>query len=188
MRLRPVEGALGQPQQVARAARLGEVGHAGRQGEALAARERLVAHGLAGAVGGLPGVEGVAARQQPRELLAADAREEPVGAGLAGEARGDLGQDVVAHLVAVAGVDVGEAVEVEQRERQRVALGARPVDLVPQAFVKDAVVGEAGEGVGGRAHLGLGEVLQGAPVQPCVGQRQLGDARQAARGHAVAGA
>ena len=93
----------------------------------------------------------------------------------------DTAQDLVADEVAVVLVDVLEAVEVDQDERQRRAGRALgPLDLAREAVVQRGVIEAAGQGVRAR---GAGEagvragVLEGH-------RRELGERLERRRGAA----
>ena len=62
----------------------------------------------------------------------------------------------------------------------------RALDLVAQALVEGAVVGEPRQGIGGRALLGVGERDERPLVEARVRQGQVGDAHQVADGGALA--
>ena len=63
--------------------------------------------------------------EQDRELVAAGATGEVVGAGRAVDRGADRGQELVAGAVAGVDVDGAEAVDVEQRDRERAAVALR---------------------------------------------------------------
>ena len=79
------------------------------------------------------------------ELVAADPRDQVARAHAAGKTAADLDQQLVADLVAVAVVDLLEAVEVEQHQRERapLALGPRPRPL--ELAVVELAVRQVGE-------------------------------------------
>ena len=97
----------------------------------------------------------VGAGQQHDELVAAVAADHVVVAQLAAQRGGDQAQLLVAGLVAPIVVDRLEVVEVEQQADERRVLAAGARDLLAHADVQRAVVGQAGEGVGGGRHAGL---------------------------------
>ena len=97
---------------------------------------------------------------EQRELVAAQAGEDVLGAGDVAQRGGDGGQHDVAALVAERVVDRLEVVDVEQRERERPLVAQRAGELLAQALVEGAVVGQARERIGGRLldedRVGLG--------------------------------
>ena len=96
--------------------------------------------------------------QDPRELLAADARDHLVAAHARAEPVPDLHEDRVAHRVPVGVVEPLEVVEVEDREADRTSVAPRPRHLDRQTLLERAVVRKAGQGVGQRL---VGESLTG---------------------------
>ena len=89
--------------------------------------------------------------------------------------RPDLGQHGVAGLVAERVVDRLEVVEVEDRQRQQVAVAAGALDLAVQAGGEGAPVGEAGERVGVGQAVELGARLGVGDGD----RRELGEGGQA---------
>jgi hypothetical protein len=84
-----------------------------------AAQDELLAQCVAEPPGDLePGVSALATADEHGELVAAEPRKQVLAAHLLGEARRDLAQQVVAALVAQDVVDLLEAVEVDQQQRE----------------------------------------------------------------------
>ena len=84
-----------------------------------------------------------------RELVAAVARGDVVGADAAAQRGADAAQDLVAGQVAVLLVDALEVVEVDQHQRGRLGGAAgRAADLAPELLVQRGVVEAAGQRVG----------------------------------------
>ena len=118
-------------------------------------------------------------------LVGAQAREDVLLAHGAAQQRADLDQHLVGHVQAGAVVELAEAVDVDEGDGQRavVALGAR--DLLGQALAEGAVVGQAGERVGGRlgvqprAILGVGH--RGGDEVGVILQALLGPGRELVR-------
>ena len=96
-------------------------------------------------------------REQHGELLAAVAGERVRGPQHRPPGGGGRGQQLVAGLVAVVVVEGLEAVEVEHRQAQVPAVAARPRDLALEVLVPHAPVRQAGQRVGARGGLQLGE-------------------------------
>ena len=97
-----------------------------------------------------------------RELVAAVAGGDVVGADAAAQRGADAAQHLVAGQVAVLLVDLLEVVEVDQHERGRLGGAAGgALDLAPELLVQRGVVEAAGERVGLRR---AGEVGVGAGV------------------------
>ena len=93
----------------------------------------------------------VALDGEQRELVAAVARGDVVGAGPAAQRVADAAQHLVADQVAVLLVDLLEVVEVEEDQREVAAGHARgALDLAQQALVQRRVVEAAGQPVGAR--------------------------------------
>ena len=88
------------------------------------------------------------ARQQHRELVAAEAGEDVVGPQDAAQARADLGEHGVAGVVAERVVELLEAVDVDDQQRQRLVAFARAGQVRAQLAAELAAVGQAGELVG----------------------------------------
>ena len=98
----------------------------------------------------------VGSSEEHGELVAPQAADEVVGADGTGQAGTDLGQQLVAHVVADGVIDLLEPVEVDEQQGQ--GLARHPVgEYGGQALVEVTPVGQAGEIVGG-----------GVPA--CVGQ------------------
>ena len=114
---------------------------------------------------GLPG-----ARQQHRELVAAEPRQGVLRPQRRGEPARRALQQQVAEVVAEGVVDVLEAVEVEQQQPDgALAAGEPPPSSALQPVVEQRAVGQAGEGVVARL------VLQGvdAAREPPVAQLEI---------------
>ena len=103
----------------------------------------------------------VAARQEERELVAA----EPERLAALAEARGDLREHAVADRVAEAIVDLLEVVDVEQAEGQRDAALLCLVEVALQPLVEVPVVPEPGQRVGEREAHGLEGAVHRALVE-----------------------
>ncbi len=118
---------------------------------------------LADPLGGGLGGGGVALRQQQRQLVAAESRQQLAGADGRGGAASDRDEHVVAGLMAPGVVDELEAVEIYQRQAEVAAVAAGALGLAAQPFLEGALVGEPGQRVGrrlrrqGAARLGVGE-------------------------------
>ena len=95
------------------------------------------------------------------ELVAAQARERVALADAALHARGDLLEQQVADLVAERVVDVLEAVEVDEQQRERLPAAARSDDALLEAVVEQHAVGQIGERIARR------EVAGCAPRRSC---------------------
>ena len=147
MFLRPVEGAVGEPDQLVAAVALHREGReprADRHGadvievdgrDPLDDRVRSCErHTL------------VVIDEQERELVAA----EPEGLAALTQPRADLRKDAVARRVPVAVVDLLEVVDVDEAERQRPRLlfGAQQLTLEP--LVEVTVIAEPGQRIGER--------------------------------------
>ena len=91
------------------------------------------------------GGEVVGALEEDGELVAADPAEQVAGAEDAGPAAGDLGEQPVAGLVAVAVVHVLEAVEIEQDDAERPARAPRAAEGLVERPVPGAPVREPGQ-------------------------------------------
>ena len=119
---------------------------------------------------------------EQRELVAAQAGEDVLGAGDVAQRGGDRGEHDVAALVAERVVDRLEVVDVEQRERERPLVAQRARELLAQALVEGAVVGQAGERIGGRLldedRVGLGVGHRQADELGEVVEHALGVGRQ----------
>jgi hypothetical protein len=158
--------------------------------------------GEGGAVGAEGGADGGGAAADPLghvpggvELGAGQEQEEGLGlqaghgvAGAAGlvEQAGEGLEEAVAHGVAEALVDLGEAVQVGQDHRHRAHAQAGQAGEGAQPLLGRPAVGQAGEGVGehGRAQADVGQpqlVVEGLGPQ---GQAQAGHDVQAADGQA----
>jgi len=87
------------------------------------------------------------AGQQQHELVAAEARQGVAALQRVLQPLGDLYQQPVADLVAVAVVDRLEAVQIHEADRQPVAAALRLGDGLPHALGQQHAVGEVGERV-----------------------------------------
>ena len=92
-------------------------------------------------------VSRVAGRHDHGELLAADAADDVARTDERARELDQRDEDLVADRVSADVVDALELVDVEHRQRHRVAGAAHAHQLGPQALVEDAVVVEAGEGI-----------------------------------------
>ena len=131
LRLRGVQGLVRRGVEAGGIGGVRGVRHARRHREPPHLGERRPRDGVARTLGGGPRVGGVRLRQDPRELLAADAGDQVARTRLPAQPAGDLPQHRVTGVVAVNdrhGHDVGDAVlrEVARRLRRE----ARPGDLV----------------------------------------------------------
>ena len=95
-------------------------------------------------------------RQQDGELLAAVTRGQILRPQQLDQRSSDGLENLVAHRMAAAVVDLLEPVEIDQEKRQGPLVPARPAQLLFQAREKAATVGEAGEEIGIREPLELG--------------------------------
>ena len=146
-------------------------------------------------------------RQQDRELVAAEPRDRVAVADAVVETPGEMDQEQVAEMVAERVVDLLEAIEVEQQQRQRFAVAGRRAQRLGQAVVEQHAIGQAGQGIVHRLvaqpvllSLGGGDVAHDRDQEPLVldhgrAQRDLDreggavlTARQALEAIAVAGA
>ncbi len=126
-----------------------------------AAQQELAVQRAAEATGDLEARLGaVAAADEDGELVTAEACEQIRVADLAPKALGDLAQQLVAALVPEDVVDLLEAVEVDEQQREAIGSGGA-VHLVLQAHVEVAAVGKPGQLVVQRAV----EVLVGLEPQ-----------------------
>ncbi len=78
--------------------------------------------------------------QQDRELVTAQARDQVVGADLPAEALGDDLQHLVPDVVAQPVVDLLEAVEVDQHDREHPALAAGLIECLLHLLVEQPAV------------------------------------------------
>ena len=101
----------------------------------------------------------VAGLEDDRELVAAEARERVVAAQQGLQARADLAQHLVAGVVPERVVELLEAVEVDQQQRQLVAVVLGRRDRGVQRVDEVAPVAEPGEVVGERLRLRLAQAL-----------------------------
>ena len=112
------------------------------------------------ALGHLHGHPGLAAWKHCRKLLSADAPEHVTTTQCGATALSDALQYVVAFLVAIGVVHGLEIIDIQHQERQRGALGSRPLELVVGAFEKMPAVAALGQFVGSGQALQFGfEVL-----------------------------
>ena len=120
--------------------------------DARAERERAVGDGrrqrepLEQALGEGDG-ELLAALDEHGELVAAEARDGVARARDLLEARGDLQQQLIADVVAEVVVDLLEAVEVDEQQRERLARERAARERVVEAVAEEGAVGEPGEAV-----------------------------------------
>ena len=112
------------------------------------------------------------------EFVAAEPGQQLVLAHRVAESAGDFGQHPVAGLMALGVVDLLEAVQVNEQQRQRMALRACEREFLLQAFAEVAAVRQFGQGVvvgelfdAAVAALALRDILHRAdrPVQPAFG-------------------
>ena len=113
------------------------------------------------------------ARQQDRELVAAQPGDGVGRAQRPLQARPDFGQQQIAELMAERVVDVLEAVEVEQQDRHVVTGALRASDGVLDPVVEQGAVGQGGQRVVqgqalelGLLRLALGDVAQDRDAEP----------------------
>jgi hypothetical protein len=128
---------------------VGERGHAGRARQRPPADEHL-GDRRPRALGGLGRLRPVDARQDERELLAAEPRDEVALAHRGAQPRRGGDEHLVALGVAVGVVDGLEVVEVEHDDGERPAEAGRARDLLLQPLVAGAVVEQPGEPVRAR--------------------------------------
>jgi hypothetical protein len=128
----PDAGGQGEPQRAGRA----RLGHR---------VERAPCRGL--------GATDVGGGQQQREAVAADAGEMVAGVQALAQPLGGRDQDPVADLVAQAVVDLGEAVEIDQQQRQRPVAAARAFQRLRQQLDQAAAVAQPGQRIGGLERL-----------------------------------
>src|SRR5204863_3827248 len=105
--------------------------------------------GGAGALGDVTCVAGVGAEQQQREVVAAEAGNQVVAAHGAAQRVGGGAQRLVSARVTALLVHQLEAVEVEGDDGEGGLRLLGRLEVRAQALVEAAVVGEAGEAVGG---------------------------------------
>ncbi len=148
--LRPVQRAVGQLEQAAGVALVVRVRrHAGRAGE-LPASDLYLGDRGACPLGCLGCVGAVDAREDERELLPAEARDDVVLAHGGAQLPGDGDQHLVALGMAVGVVDGLEVVEVDDHDAERALERGRAGDLVPQPLVAGAMVQQTREPVAAR--------------------------------------
>ena len=157
-------GALQQPHRVLRVVREERDADAGVDVDVDAAdRERFLERGAQpqarGAGRGL-----VAGLEDDRELVAAQPRQRVVLAQQLLQPRADLAQHLVAGVVAERVVELLEAVEVDQQQRELVAVRAARLDRRVQRVDQVAAVAEAGEVVGHRLLLRVAQALDHGPA------------------------
>ena len=107
-------------------------------------------------------------REQDQELLAAPATGVVVDAEGAPKSLADTSQDLVSDVVSVGVVDLLEVVEVEEDDRELVALLLRRAQLVVEDLTEEAAVVEPGEGIG-RGLVVEARVLEGYGGLSCDG-------------------
>jgi len=78
------------------------------------------------------GCDGIRSGQQDRELIATKAAHHAARLQALPEARTDLAQEDVAHLMPEAVVDLFEVVDVEQQQGDALALPDQPLELLSQ--------------------------------------------------------
>ncbi len=102
-------------------------------------------------------VRGVRTGKQQGELVAAQPGEHVALPQHPLDARADLAEELVAHVVSEAVVDLLEAVQVQDQQRQAAhRRGARPEQGL-RHLVQRTAVGQAGERIGARLHAALGQ-------------------------------
>ena len=114
------------------------------------------------------------AREHDRELVAAQAGERLVRRQRPGQAPGDGAQQVVALVVAERVVDVLEAVEVDEDDRERAAVAVARRERLLEPVAQQGAVGQAGERVVERVVL----VLDGAAAGPVEREERQAEQRQ----------
>src|SRR5205085_1623037 len=106
---------------------------------------------------------GAGLREQQRELVAAQPGHDVAGTHGAARCAGDQPQHFVAHLVWEQAAHFPEVVEVEVRDRERMRVAARALELPARELVKGAPVFEPRQAAGG------------TPLEPSAGKRNLID-------------
>jgi hypothetical protein len=98
---------------------------------------------------------GVGARQNDDELVAAETGNGVLVAHGTPESLGDLNQQGVADPVTQRIVDILEAVQVEEHQRQRFTAAMRTRKVVPDPLLEQAAVGQTGQRIEMRQTLML---------------------------------
>ena len=120
-----------------------------------------------------------AVRQDDRELLAADARDEVHRPHGVEQGPGDRTDHLVAGAVAVAVVDALEVVDVEREQQRRLAAAGDAVDLARERQLEAAAVGDAGQRVAARqVDEGIDEPLHPARAAGVARRRGVPRLRQ----------
>jgi hypothetical protein len=101
---------------------------------------------------------------QQDELVALRAGDEVIRAGELADDAGSRTQDRVANCEAVRDVEPAEAVDVDHRDRQRMAVPAGAIDLCDEALMEAAQVRQVGQRIAARAHAELALELAESPV------------------------
>jgi hypothetical protein len=148
--LRPVEGAVGEADELVAAVSLnGERGEAGTDGDAADVAELRGSHALDDRLRCRKRKRLVVIDEQKRELVTAEAKRLTALA----QARCDLREHAVARRMAEAVVDLLEVVDVDEAQRQRSSLSLRVAQLALKTLVKVAVIAQTGERIGeGETH------------------------------------
>ena len=121
--------------------------------------ERPIPDRAASTLDGRPGAVRMDLRQDPGELLAADARQQVAPAQHPCSRAGDLAQRTVADGMPMPVVDRLESIEVEDRHRQRAAMADRIGHLLVEPLVEQAAVRKPGERIVRRQPLELDLVV-----------------------------
>ena len=162
----------------------GELGDAERAGDPLGAAEtlqRVVGDRRAQALGESLRLDRTGLAAEEGELLAADASEHRLAAQALPRDRHHFAQHLVADHVPVLVVDQLEGVEVEQHDREPIAVRARALDLPFELLFEETPVVGAGEPIAsGQLEQG---VVVGAPRRrdragTCSGRRRSGCGRR----------
>ena len=112
------------------------------------------------------------AREEHRELVAAEAGEDVVGAQDVAQARAELGEHGVARVMAERVIELLEAVDVDDQESERLSACARAGQVRAELVAELAAVGEAGELVRRRLAAGLVEAADLADGERGAGHRR----------------
>ena len=118
-------------------------------------QERYSSEPVADALGDRHGASRPVSGRISAEFVAAEPGDDVGFPGAAADDGGRLDQRLAAREVAVAVVDLLEAVQVEEQQRQRPSAARRALGLAPQHQVEVARVVQPGEVVGHRQRLGL---------------------------------
>ena len=92
--------------------------------------------------------------QDERELVAADARHQVIGAGGGGQARHDFEQNLVGSDLTEAVIDLAEAVDVEQQQGKTTLAGMREADDLAELCNQRGAARQAGQVVDDRQAAG----------------------------------